>query len=136
MVPIFLKPLISLIFATFADFANIPDILDIPDNPDISDFPDISVIADIPDSPQMYIPDTLFWKNHKKNSLFLKISHNLGAFFFLEKRTQNQAYYCNFEFFRLFLHDVHNLEKFNIYQDFISDTLFWKIIKKTHFFGK
>ena len=136
MVPIFLKPLISLIFATFADFANIPDILDIPDNPDISDFPDISVIADIPDSPQMYIPDTLFWKNHKKNSLFRKISHNLGAFFFLEKRTQNQGYYRNLEFFRLFLHGVHDLGKSHIYQDFISETLFWKIIKKTHFFGK
>ena len=65
---------------------------------------------------QDFISETLFWKNHQKNALFRKISHNLGAFFFLEKRTQNQGYYRNFEFFRLFLHEVHNLEESHIYR--------------------
>ena len=56
--------------------------------------------------------------------------------FFLEKRTQSQGYYRNFEFFRLFLDDFHNLEKYHIYQDFISDTLFWKNLQKNALFRK
>ena len=56
--------------------------------------------------------------------------------FFLEKRTQNQGYYRNLEFFRLFLHEVHNLEKSHIYQDFISETLFWENHQKNALFRK
>ena len=85
---------------------------------------------------QDFISDTLFWKNLQKNALFRKISHNLGAFFFLEKRTQNQGYYRNLEFFRLFLHGVHDLGKSHIYQDFISETLFWKNHQKNALFRK
>ena len=84
---------------------------------------------------QDIIPDTLFWKNHQKNALIRKISHNLGAFF-LEKRTRNQGYYRNLEFFRLLLHEVHNLEKSHIYQDFISETRFWKNHQKNALFRK
>ena len=55
---------------------------------------------------------------------------------FLEKRTQNQGYYRNLEFFMFFLHEVHNLEKSHIYRDFITETLFWKNHQKNALFRK
>ena len=56
--------------------------------------------------------------------------------FFLEKRTKNQGYYRNLEFFWIFLYEVHNLEKSHICQDFIPDTLFWKNHEKNAPFRK
>ena len=74
-------------------------------------------------------------KSSKKRT-FSENNPDFWCVFFLEKRTQNQGYYHNLEFFRLFLYEVHNLDKSHIYQDFISETPFWEKHQKNALFRK